>query len=215
VVIWLARSKCALRRTNGDWSNLAGTGTTLYHRRMLAKLTLRLVAWPEQTWPRFAVAQDQPGTLPSPLGHATSAAFVSVLATGIGWAIRSGSTSGGAILHMLTATVGYVGGATLAVVASQRLLGGSGAPPKTVARFASGAVLPVVLSGVVNVVPFPPLSFVLALAGAASSAHSGWIGASAMLALEGQARKRAAVVPAGLAVSLVLLATFVRMGLPK
>jgi len=193
---------------------------------MLAKLTLRLVAWPEQTWPRFTVAHaessaqqrasiSEPGTLPSPLGHAASAAFVSVLATGIGWALRSGSTSGGVVLHMLTALVGYVGGATLAVVGSQRLLGSSGAPPDAIARYASGAVLPVVLSGVVNVVPFPPLSFVLALAGAASSAQSGWIGASAMLALEGQARRRAAIIPAGLAVSLVLLATFVRMGLPK
>jgi hypothetical protein len=116
---------------------------------------------------------------------------------------------------MLTALVGYVGGATLAVVVGQRLLGSAGAPPDVAARFASGAAMPVVLSGIVNVVPFPPLSFVLALAGAASSAHSGWIGASAMLAFEGQARKRAAVIPAGLAVSLVLLATFVRMGLPK
>lgn len=182
---------------------------------MLAKLTLRLVGWPEQTWPRFAVAHAEPQSLPSPLRHAAAAAFISVLATGLGWATRPGSTSGGAVLHMLTAVMGYVGGATLAVVASQRLLGGSGVPPDTIARFASGAVLPVLLSGTVNVVPFPPLSFVLALAGAASSAHSGWIGASAMLALEGQARKRAAVIPAGLAVSLVLLATFVRMGLPK
>ena len=71
------------------------------------------------------------------------------------------------------------------------------------------------VSGMVNVIPLLPISFLLALAGAAASAHSGWIGASAMLALEGQARKRAAVIPAGLAVSLVLLATFVRMGLPK
>ena len=59
------------------------------------------------------------------------------------------------------------------------------------------------------------MSFALALAGAVASVHSGWVGANAMLALEGQPRKRAAVVPAGLAVGLVLLATLARMVLPK
>jgi hypothetical protein len=75
-------------------------------------------------------------------------------------------------------------------------------------------VLPLSLSGIANLLPFPPLSLALALAGTAASAQSGWVGASALLALEGPARTRAAAVPAGLAVSLVLLATFVRMALP-
>lgn len=103
----------------------------------------------------------------------------------------------------------------MAVEVTPRLIRGAGLARETVARFASGAVLPLLLSGMANIVPLPLMSLALALAGAASSAHSGWVGASAMLALEGQARKRAAVVPAGLAVSLVLLATFVRMVLPS
>jgi hypothetical protein len=182
---------------------------------MLAKLTLRLAAMPEEAWPRFAVAHAEPGALPSPWKHAAAAALVSVFATGVGWTLRPDATSGGAVLQMLIAVLGYVGGTTLAVELTPKLLGGRGAPSEdTEARFASGAVLPIALSGIVNLVPLPLLSFALALAGAASSAHSGWIGASAMLALEGQARKRAAIVPAGLAVSLVLLATFARMVLP-
>ncbi len=186
---------------------------------MLAKLTWRLAALPEQAWPRFVVAhaapEGAPGALPSPLQHAAAASFVSVLATGIGWAMRPGATSAGTVLQMLASTVGYLGGAALAVAVTPVLLKGTGAQRAALMRFASGAVLPLSLSGVVNVVPLPPLSLVLALAGTASSAHSGWVGASAMLALEGQARKKAAVVPAGLAVSLVLLATFVRMVLPR
>jgi len=185
---------------------------------MLAKLTLRLAASPEQAWPYFAVAHsvapDTPGSLPSPLQHAVTASFVSVFATGLGWMLRAGATSGGAVLQMLSSTVGYVGGAALAVTLTPVLLRGTGEPSELLARFASGAVLPLALSGIVNLLPLPPLSLVLALAGAAASAHSGWVGASALLALEGPARTRAAAVPAGLAVSLVLLATFVRMALP-
>jgi hypothetical protein len=185
---------------------------------MLARLTWRLTALPEQAWPRFAVAHGSapgPDALPSPLKHVAVASFASVLATGIGWAIRPGATSGGAVLQMLAAVVGYVGGGALAVALTPWLLRSfTGAPRELISRYASGAILPLCLSGVVNVIPLPLLSLVLALAGTASSVHSGWVGASAMLALEGQARQRAAVVPAGLAVSLVLLATFVRMVLP-
>jgi hypothetical protein len=185
---------------------------------MLARLTWRLAALPEQTWPRFALAhgeQSDPGALPSPLRHISAAGFVSVLATGVGWSIRPGATSAGVVLQMLVAVVGYVGGGALAVLLSPALLQRPSIEPELLARYASGAVLPLALCGLGNVIPMPLLSLALAFAGAASSVHSGWVGASAMLALEGQARKRAAIVPAGLAVSLVLLATFVRMVLPK
>jgi hypothetical protein len=196
---------------------------------MLAKLTLRLLASPEQAWLHFAAAHsaapETPGSLPTPLQHVVAAGFVSVFATGFGWMLRPGATSGGAVLQMLSATVGYVGGAALAVLLTPRLVRAPGAAAfgshaetrasaELVSRFASGAVLPLTLSGITNVLPLPIMSLVLALAGAAASAQSAWIGASALLALEGPARTRAAAVPAGLAVSLVLLATFVRMALP-
>lgn len=185
---------------------------------MLAKLTLRLLASPEQAWPHIAaahsVARETPGSLPTPLQHAVAAGFISVFATGLGWMWRPGATSGGTVLQLLCATVGYVGGAALAVILTPRLVRAPGTESELVSRFASGAVLPISLSGIANVLPLPPLSLVLALAGMAASAQSAWIGASALLALEGKARTRAAAVPAGLAVSLVLLATFVRMALP-
>jgi hypothetical protein len=181
---------------------------------MLAKLTLKLAALPEQTWPRFAAAHARAEPLPSPLQHVAGVGLVSVLATGLGWAFRPGATAAGAVLHMLAALVGYVGGPAMAVEVGPRLISGSKGSARDISRYVSGAVLPIALSGMLNVVPLLPLHLVLALVGAATSVQSAWVGASAMLALEGKARRRAAAVPAGMAVSLVLLATFVRMRLP-
>jgi len=182
---------------------------------MLAKLTWKLAALPEQAWPRFAAAHAQAEPLPSPIRHVAGVALVSVLSTAIGWLFKSHTTAAGAVLQVLMALVGYVGGATLAVEASRRLVVAPSASSDAVSRFASGAVLPVAASGMLNVIPFVPLNMVLALAGAAASAHSGWIGASAMLALEGASRKRAAAVPAGVALGLVLLTSIIRMVLPQ
>ncbi len=102
----------------------------------------------------------------------------------------------------------------MAVEAGPKLISIPDSNAHDVSRFAVGAALPVALGGMLNVIPLMPLTFVLALAGAAWSVQSGWVGARALLALEGQARKRAAWIPAGLAVSLVLIATFLRMELP-
>lgn len=181
---------------------------------MLASLTWRLAARPEQGWSQIAGISAKAESLPTPLRHAAWAGFLSVVATGLGWALKPGATAGGAVLHMLAALVGYVGGASMAVEVSSKLISAPEGAAHGVSRFAAGATLPIALSGMLNVVPLMPLTFVLALAGAAWSVQSGWIGARAFLALDGQARKRAAWVPAGLAVSLVLIATFVRMELP-
>lgn len=181
---------------------------------MLAKLTLRLAAVPEETWARFTVAHMQAEPLPSPLKHVAMASLFSALATGLGSAFRPGATAAGVVLQLLGGIVGYVGGSALAVLVTPLLFKSVTTPPELLARYASGAVLPIALSGVLNIVPLFPLTFLLALAGAASSGWSGWIGADAMLAFEGDKRKRAALVPAVLAVSLVLLATVVRMSLP-
>jgi hypothetical protein len=187
---------------------------------MLAKLTWKLAALPEQAWPRFAAAHAQAEPLPSPHKHIAGVALVSVLGTGLGWMLVAGSTAGGAVLQMLAAFVGYVGGTVLAVELARRFVTARSASlghdsNDDVARFASGALLPVAVSGALNVIPLIPMSFALALAGAAASAHSGWIGASAMLALEGPARKRAAIIPAGVALGAVWLTTLIRWALPR
>lgn len=181
---------------------------------MLAELTLQLTAFPERGWPRMAVAHATGEPLPSPLRHASSVASLSAVGTLLGMAVRPGATVGGVVLHAMAALLGYVGGAALAVELSTRWLSSADVAPEAASRFAAGAVLPVVVSGVFNLIPLIPMSFVLALAGAAASAHSGWVGASALLALEGEPRKRAAAIPAGVAVGLVLLANLARTVLP-
>ncbi len=182
---------------------------------MLAKLTLRLAAMPEQTWGRFLAAHVQAEPLPSPLKHAAAAGMVSAIATGLGAAFDHGATAAGVVLHLLTAIVGYVGGCSLAVLMTPQIASSPGVDAAILARFASGAVLPIALSGALNIIPLFPLTLLLVLLGGVTSAWSGWIGASAMLALEGEPRKRAALVPAVLAVSLVLIATLTRLVLPK
>ena len=181
---------------------------------MLAELTVQLAALPDRAWPRFAALHAAPEALPHPLRHVACVSCFSVLATSCGWVLRPGATLAGVVLHALAALVGYVGGAAVAVELSPVCIAAEDAANTTVARFTSGAVLPVAVSGVGNLIPFLPMSFVLALLGAAASVHSGWIGASAMLALEGVPRKRAAAYPAGVAVGLVLLATLARTVLP-
>lgn len=184
----------------------------LYPSTMLAELTVQLAALPERAWPRFAALHAAPDALPHPLRHVAMASSASVVATCFGWVLHPGATLAGVVLHALSAVVGYVGGAVLAVELSSAWV--ADAPSASVARFSSGAVLPVAVSGIGNLIPFLPISLVLALLGAAASVHSGWIGASAMLGLEGKPRKRAAAYPAGLAVGLVLLATLARTVLP-
>jgi len=199
--------------------------TQLYSASMLAELTVQLAALPERAWPRFSALHAAPDALPHPLRHAACVSFFSVLATGCGWVLRPGATLAGVTLHALAALVGYLGGAAVAIELSPACIAPSDAAPSSaralngalrpaVSRFTSGAVLPVAASGIGNLIPSLPISFVLALLGAAASVRSSWIGASAMLALEGQPRKRAAAYPAGVAVGLVLLATLVRTVLP-
>lgn len=209
---------------------------------MLTELTLQLAAFPKRAWPRFvdlssltrsttrvdatdshaareadpaSSVLDTQGALPSPLRHAVGVSFLSVIATCLGSAFRPGATVGGVTLQSLAALVGYVGGAASAVELSSQWVSTPNVAPHAVSRFASGAVVPVAVSGVFSLIPLFQMSFALALAGAAVSVHSGWVGASAMLTLEGQPRKRAAVIPAGVAVGLVLLATLSRTVLPK
>lgn len=182
---------------------------------MLAELTVQLAAVPGRAWPRFKALHAAPDALPHPLRHVASASSFSALATGMGWTFRPGATTAGVVLHALTALVAYLGGTALAVELSRVCIVAPEATPEAIARFTSGAVLPVAVSGIGNLIPSLPWSFVLALAGAAASVHSGWIGAGAMLALEGQPRKRAAAYPAGMAVGLVLLATLARTVLPR
>lgn len=188
--------------------------TRLYSAFMLAELTVQLAAHPERAWPRFSALHAAPEALPHPLRHAVCVSSLSVLATGCGSVLRPGATLAGVVLHALAAVVGYVGGAAVAIELSSVCIEAPDATPSAVSRFSSGAVLPVAASGIANMIPFLPIGFVLALLGAAASVHSGWIGASAMLALEGKPRRRAATYPAGVAVGLVLLAMLTRAVLP-
>jgi hypothetical protein len=198
---------------------------------MLCRLTLPLVTRPRAGWARVAEWADGEvhGEVPSdaPYQLIAQAALVSLAATALGWGLSPTSTTAGTVLHVLAACVAYLGGPVLGLYVTRQVLAVVPAsmpacslrPPTEKAQrafwFAAGAVVPSALVGALNVVPSIASSFALAMAGAALSARTGWVGANAMLALHGQARFRAAAAPAGTAVGVALLATCIRTVLPS
>jgi hypothetical protein len=180
---------------------------------MVACVTLSLVATPAVGWQRLAAALASGEIAGGAYGLVARVALVSQATTALGWLLRPGSTAAGGVLHVLAATLGHLGGPTIALSLIRHCLGRDEVTDSDEV-FLAGTLCPIALAGAFNFVPSVPMSFALAFAGAALSARTGWVGASALLALQGQARLRAAAVPAGLAVGVVLLATSLRMVLP-
>jgi len=185
---------------------------------MLFRFTLPLVTSPISGWSRVgeaaALAHPSGDSSGGPYRLVASAAIVSLAATAIGWGVRPASTAAGAVLHVLAASLAYLGGPVVALSLAHHLLPRQARTPRA-EWFAAGSLVPLALAGAGNLAPYPVLSFALALAGAALSVRTAWVGANALLALEGQARFRAAAAPAGVAVGVALLATSVRMVLPS
>lgn len=182
---------------------------------MILSLTARLIALPELAWPRLVAACDADEPLPSPIAHASVVAVASVLMTVIGGAIEPGRTVGGVAVHGLTAIVGYVGASVLAPILGSKLLPAPAETQHLRGRYASAAVLPIAVCGVMNIVPLTGLSLFWALAAAGLTARSGWLGASSMLGLEGPDRKRATVTVTLLGALPVLVATIFRIVLTR
>lgn len=182
---------------------------------MILSLTARLIALPELAWPRLVAACDANEPLPSPLAHGSVVAVASVLATVLGGAIEPGRTVGGVAVHGLTAIVGYVGASVLAPLLGAKLLPSLAETEPLRARFASAAVLPLAVCGVLNIVPLSGLSIFWALAAAGLTARSAWLGASSMLGLAGPDRKRATIMVTLLGALPVLVATVFRIVLTR
>jgi hypothetical protein len=159
----------------------------------IAGLSWRLVAIPEHGWPRLAAACDAGQPLPGPLSHAAVFATASVLATVLGAAVHPGTSAGLVAAHGLLALLGYLGGAVAAVY-----LGAARVPAPEPAtslrrRYAASATLPMLASGVLNLVPLYALTLLWTAAGIGLMAWSAWIGASAFLGAEGPRRKSSTI----------------------
>lgn len=163
---------------------------------MIVALTAKLIAVPELAWPRLVAAVDTAERLPPPIGHAGALAAISVVATVIGAALAPGHTAAGVVTHGLFATAGYVGACATAIWVLPRLLRDSGQTPEALSRYGASAVLPLALSGVLNLIPLVGLGFIWTACGAALSARSAFLGASQFLALEGDRRRHAAALVA-------------------
>lgn len=161
---------------------------------MLVPLTMRLIAIPEYGWPRLSAACDRNEPLPTPLNHAVMLAVVAVVATLAGSLVSPERTFGEALLATLLAALGYVGSAVGAVIVASARIQTSPRLQQYTARFASAACLPVLASGVLQIVPLGLLGVVAALGGTFMTYWSSLIGARDLLGLEDKPRQDAALL---------------------
>jgi hypothetical protein len=161
---------------------------------LLASLTWKLLIVPENAWPRLTAACDRGEPLPAPAAHAAAMGGLSVLSTLVGASLRAGATVSSVTVTVLAAVAGYVGSAVLAVALVPKFVQAPVAYQHLLPRFASAASLPVVASGICNIVPLSALSVMAVTLGAALTFRSGSLGARDFLGMEGAPRKHAATV---------------------
>lgn len=159
---------------------------------MLVPLTLRLIAIPEYGWPRLSAACDRNEALPTPLMHAVMISVAAVLATLAGSMVSPERSFGAVLLATFLAALGYVGAAVSAVIFAAPRIQASSRLQQHVARFASAACLPVLASGVLNIIPLGLFGVMAALGGTYMTYWSGLIGARDLLGLEDKPRQDAA-----------------------
>jgi uncharacterized membrane protein len=155
---------------------------------------MRLIAVPEYGWPRLSAACDRGESLPAPLTHALMLGAVAVVATMLGSLISPARSFDETLLATFIAAVGYGGAAVSAVVVAAPRLQVSPRLQQHTARFASAACLPVLASGIVNVIPLGLLGVVAAVGGALMTYWSAFVGARDLLGLEDKPRKDAALL---------------------
>jgi hypothetical protein len=167
-------------------------------------LALRLVAVPEQAWADVSAACKSEEGLPPPIVMGGVAALCSVVSSAVGASVLPGTSVSRVVVWTLAAVAGYFGSVAAAMAVSADRLGISPEQADLVPRFAASAVLPLAASGSFNFVPFLGLTFVWTVASCALTARSAWVGAYELLRLEGDARMRAALTVASVALVPVL-----------
>lgn len=176
---------------------------------MLVPLTMRLIAVPEYGWPRLSAACDRNEPLPTPLNHATMMAALAVIATFAGSIVSPERSVGEVLLATLVSAIGYVGAAVGAVIYAAPRIQTSPRLQQYAARFASAACLPVLASGVINIIPLGLLGVLAALGGALMTYWSALVGARDLLGLEDKPRQDAALLISLFAGVPVFLSTLI------
>jgi hypothetical protein len=170
---------------------------------------MRLITVPEYGWPRLSAACDRNEPLPTPLIHAVYLAGVAVAATFAGSLLSPAYTVVDIVVATFAAAVGYFGAAVGSVLIAAPRIQTSLRLQQYVPRFASAACLPVLASGVVNLVPLNLLGVLAAVGGVMMTYWSALIGARDLLGLEDQPRRRAAQLVALVGGAPVLCCTVI------
>lgn len=165
---------------------------------------MRLVAVPEQAWSDVSAACKSEEGLPPPIFMGGVAALVSVVSSAVGASLLTVTSVSRVVIWTLAAVAGYFGSVVAVLAVPAEKLGVAPEQADLVPRFAATAALPLAASGSFNFVPFLGLTFVWTIASCALTARSAWVGAYELLRIEGEARMRAALTIASVALGPVL-----------
>lgn len=174
-------------------------------------LALRLVTSPVRGWSDVSAACKSEEGLSPPAITGGVAAAMSVLASFIGALLMSHTSVQKVVVWTLAAMAGYFGSVAAALSISAEKLRVGPASADLVPRFVASSALPLAASGTFNFVPLPGLTLVWTVTAFALTAHTAWVGAKALLDLEGDARTRAVLIVAFTSVLPVLFPLCFRM----
>ena len=176
---------------------------------VLGPLTIKLIAIPEQGWPRLAVAAEAGEPVPAPLVHGFMVGMASLGMTFLGSLLEPEVSGERVFQHLLLSAFGYLGPAAVAATVGGNLVD-TPDPIEVRARYAASASLPIAASGVFNLIPLWWLTPIWLLIAGALAARSAFVGGADYLGLEGASQKQAALRAIGPAFAVAAIATLIR-----
>ena len=158
----------------------------------MISIILRFLAMPERAWPRLSANLAQKEQLPAPWTYPCVVGGIAGVCTFLGGLLTPSQSFLQALGHGIIAWIGY---SLAPSIASWRLSKSPLAPalPEQYQEyFIAAAALPVIGSGIFNLIPIPGFFFLWTIAGAVLVSWSAYLGSSSLLGLAGPARKRVA-----------------------
>lgn len=158
----------------------------------MISIILRFLAKPERAWPRLSARLAQKEQLPAPWTYPCALGGIAGICTLLGALLTPTQSFLQALGHGVIAWIGY---SLAPAIASWRFSSSPLAPAlpgQYQDHFIAAATLPVIGSGIFNLIPIPGFPFLWTIAGAVLVGWSAYLGASSLLGLAGPTRKRVA-----------------------
>lgn len=174
--------------------------------------TLQLISLPRVGWPRLSAALAQNQNLPTPINYAAGIGALSVVVTFASLFAKSGLTNEKVTVAILSTILGYIGCASLVVLALPFFFRALKCDQKQAAYYGSFAAMPMLASGVFHLVVREDIFFAIIIAASFITFRSSIVGAEAMLGLKGKSRVKAAIITTALACLPIWLTSLYSLG---